>query len=190
MLSDSKQVGKKIKEYRLKLGMTQKELAYHIDKTWEMVSRYERGLSSAHREIDDIAKALGVTTSKLVDSEHDSLVSMFPRVPYYPNRARYRETYQETNTNVYYNCPDWVLHKDKEVFAVPSSAVNASAKDLRAKKGVYFIAPNVPCSIGDLTLYFNQKTREPQILRLNFIPKDKETLQIMGRVLAFEQYFE
>ena len=188
MLSDSKQVGKKIREYRLKLDLTQQELAEMIGKTWEMVSRYERGQSSAHREIDAIAEALEVTTAELVDSENDVAASMFPRVPYFTKRARTYRSYREYKTNLMYYCPDWILRKDKDAFAIPADAVDVGAADLTRLDGVYFISPNTPCSMGDLALYFTAD-RNPRIFRLNFVPKDEELTRVMGRVLAFERHF-
>lgn len=52
------EIGKIIREKRQKLGLSQQVLAKRVGVTWEMISRYERGRSSALQKIFDISEAL------------------------------------------------------------------------------------------------------------------------------------
>lgn len=61
-MTDS-EIGSLIRQSRKKVGMTQSELAAALGVTWEMVSRYERGKSSALLKLLDIARILGVPLS-------------------------------------------------------------------------------------------------------------------------------
>lgn len=62
-----KEVGHRIRYYRTKAGMTQTDLAGRIGRAWEMVSQYERGVSSPlDSTIVEIAHALGVRVEDLV----------------------------------------------------------------------------------------------------------------------------
>ncbi|MCC7304527.1 helix-turn-helix transcriptional regulator [bacterium] len=58
------EIGKIIREARKKLGLSQQELAKKIGVTWEMISRYERGRSSALQKILELAEALEVEVAK------------------------------------------------------------------------------------------------------------------------------
>ena len=67
------QVGKKIKEQRIKSGITQKEMAKHLGCTEIMISRYELGVSQVSiSQLEKIAKILKVPVSIFFGSSTDS----------------------------------------------------------------------------------------------------------------------
>ena len=78
-------LGAKIKEYRVKKGITQSELAKLIDTTMQNISQYERGIRNPKIEtLQKIAVALGVdvysiadwdTASKMLENDINSINS-------------------------------------------------------------------------------------------------------------------
>ncbi len=58
------EIGRIIKEERQKRGLSQQELATKVGVTWEMISRYERGRSSALNKILEISDALEIEVGK------------------------------------------------------------------------------------------------------------------------------
>ena len=69
-----KRLGKNIRFYRTIAGITQSELAKRIGVTWEMISRYERGLSNPLRKIEALSNALNVSVNDLLNKENSSLL--------------------------------------------------------------------------------------------------------------------
>ena len=175
-------VGKNIRFYRERLGLTQQDLGDLIGKTWEMISRYERGTSSALSQIDKLSKALRVLPSDLLGDDKELFRNMFPRVPLFTRKPG-EKGFSTSKTNIFYFCPDWILNIDPDTYAVVSEIVKIDAMDLK-KKGVFFIAPNVHCSLGDPTLFLHEK--RAHIARLNVIPREDSPFTVMGRVIAHE----
>jgi len=62
-MTDS-EIGKVIRQQRTKLGISQQALAKKVGVTWEMISRYERGRSSALQKIFELAEALEIDVSR------------------------------------------------------------------------------------------------------------------------------
>jgi len=58
------EIGRIIKEQRKKLGLSQQQLAKKVGVTWEMVSRYERGKSSALQKIFELSEALEIEVNR------------------------------------------------------------------------------------------------------------------------------
>lgn len=79
-----KLVGNRIREARERLGLTQEELAFRINKTQNSISTYESGTRSIRlTELDTLAKALEVPISYFFGDEYPtdeimSLVAQFP----------------------------------------------------------------------------------------------------------------
>ena len=61
-----KEIGRRIRHYRLLRGLTQEELAKKIGVSWEMVSRYENGRSDPTNRIVFIANALNTSPNILL----------------------------------------------------------------------------------------------------------------------------
>ena len=67
---DAKTIGKKIYELRKENGFTQRELADKVNVTNKAVSKWENGVNFPDPGImDDLAEALGVTVTELIDDK-------------------------------------------------------------------------------------------------------------------------
>ena len=143
---NNKEIGENIKIYRNKRRFTQQELADKVGVTWEMISRYERGVSSPLQKIDSLSNALSVKTKDLLEpykSENNTnrKLPLFISIP--------REFTKE-NAKYYYACPDWIYELDNECFAVDSSIVISKTFDIK-NKGVLFVV-NKDISNSDVYL--------------------------------------
>lgn len=112
-----REVGSMIRNKRQKRGWSQQELAKRLGVTWEMVSRYERGKSSALQKILQIADVLEIEVSELLggqrpfgnftDASAEYLNSRFiPVLSYMPDTAEELITLlsgTEIGTRVYDN---------------------------------------------------------------------------------------
>jgi transcriptional regulator with XRE-family HTH domain len=63
------EIGRIIREKRQKLGLSQLQLAKRVGVTWEMISRYERGKSSALQKILEIADSLEMEVGQFFGSQ-------------------------------------------------------------------------------------------------------------------------
>ena len=74
---DMKQVGKRIKNARMKKNMTQLELADRVGVSYQAVSNWERGVSMPDiAKLPDIARELGLSVSELLEEvNHPSAVT-------------------------------------------------------------------------------------------------------------------
>jgi len=52
---DDKKVGLQLKKARMESGLSQEEVGTKLGITWEMISRYENGRSSAHKNLERLA---------------------------------------------------------------------------------------------------------------------------------------
>lgn len=126
-------LGKKIKQYREEKKLTQQQLGDSIGVSWEMISKYERGINEPYNRIERIAKALDVEVSDLLVNENKDFG--FNRIPLFVTIPKNREFIQE-NTSYFYTCPLWILEIDKSVFALDASLIEDSEKD----KGVLYVS--------------------------------------------------
>jgi len=164
-------IGENIKIYRERQKLTQQQLADKIGKTWEMISRYERGVSSPLNQLDSLAKALNTTPSDLLNDITERGIKLnFNRVPLF---TTYVKDFKKEDTYLYYNTPDWILSLDPEVFAVDMKAIDGS-------NGVVFVSTNSEININDMVLI-----REDNLLRVVSL-KSFNSLDIVGKVLAQE----
>ena len=164
-------IGENIKIYRERQNLTQQQLADKIGKTWEMISRYERGVSSPMNQLDSLAKALNTTPSELLnDITEKSIKLNFNKVPLFTN---YSKSFEKEETYLYYNTPDWMLSLDPNTFAIDMKIVDGT-------NGVAFISPNSEININDMVL-----VREDNRLRVIML-KSFNNIDIVGKVLAQE----
>jgi transcriptional regulator with XRE-family HTH domain len=152
------QIGQKIREYRQKKKLTQQQLADSIGVTWEMVSRYERGDSSPFNRIDGLAKALKVSPFELLQEYYKAggsnmMDSMINNVPLFTAKPRNFD-FSASNTTNFYNAPVWVTQRDKEAFAIESSAVKKMTMKV-SDDSVLYISPN-SSPTSDSTVIFVQ----------------------------------
>ena len=172
-------IGENIRIYRERKNMTQRELADRIGKTWEMISRYERGMSSPLNQVDTIADALSVNVTDLLrDSTKDSNLYSFNRVPLFTSLPENFD-FLNTKTYVYYTAPDWILNTDKECFVIDSNLVKSDTENLK-RNGYLFISPNTPIKKNDTVL----RVKDNEILLEEI--KDLKSENIIGKVLAQE----
>lgn len=166
-------IGENIKIYRERQNLTQQQLADRIGKTWEMISRYERGVSSPLNQLESLAKALNTTPADLLNDITDGNIKKnFSRVPLFttiPNDF----VFIKSNTYIYYNAPDWILSVDSEAFAVDMGIIDKS-------KGIVYISPNSEININDMILI-----REDNVLKIENL-KTFKGLNMLGKVLAQE----
>ena len=139
----SSKVGKKIKYYREENKLTQQQLADKIGVTWEMVSKYERGVNEPYNRIEAIAKALNTSISELL--QDNNIASFGSQIPLFTKIPKDNK-FDFENTTFYYTCPEWILKKDKKAFAIDMSLVEKDSE------GVYYISPNTKPERNSLVL--------------------------------------
>jgi transcriptional regulator with XRE-family HTH domain len=164
-------IGENIKLYRERQNLTQQQLADKIGKTWEMISRYERGVSSPLNQLESLAKALNTTPSDLLNDITEKNIKLnFNKVPLFTNISR---SFAKEDTYLYYNTPDWILSLDPNTFAIDMRVVDDT-------NGVVFISPNSEININDMVLI-----REDNHLKIITLKSFNDT-DIIGKVLAQE----
>lgn len=164
-------IGENIKIYRERQNLTQQQLADKIGKTWEMISRYERGVSSPLNQLDSLAKALNTTPSELLNDITEKNIKLnFNKVPFFTNIVK---DFKKEETYLYYNTPDWILSLDPSTFAIDMKVIDNT-------NGVVFISPNSEININDMVLI-----REDNNLRIVML-KSFNNIDIVGKVLAQE----
>jgi transcriptional regulator with XRE-family HTH domain len=163
-------VGRKIKYYREESKLTQQQLADKIGVTWEMVSRYERGINEPYSRIKSIAKALNTNISELL--QEDNIASVRNQIPLFTKIPK-DLNFNQNNTTFYYTCPEWILKKDKDVFAIDMSLVEEE------KEGVYYVSPNIESEMSKLVL----RNENGKLL----VEKFQKQKDIIGIILSFEE---
>ena len=164
-------IGENIKIYRERQKLTQQQLADKIGKTWEMISRYERGVSSPLNQLESLAKALNTTPSELLNDITEKGIKLnFNKVPLFTNNSR---DFKKEETYLYYNTPDWILSLNPNVFAIDMKVIDNS-------NGVVFVSPDSEININDMVLI-----REDNHLKIILL-KSFSNIDIVGKVLAQE----
>ncbi len=162
-------VGKRIKYYREESKLTQQELGDRVGVTWEMISRYERGVNEPYSRIEAIAKALNRDIVELLQNNNISSSNQIPLFTKIPKGL----DFNPNNTTFYYTCPEWILKKDKGVFALDMSLVDSE------QEGVYYISPDINPVMSKLVLIQkNQKL---------FVKEFQNQENIIGTILSFEE---
>lgn len=163
-------VGRKIKYYREERKFTQQELADKIGVTWEMISRYERGVSEPYGRIEAIAKALNTHVGELLqnnnNTNYSNQIPLFTKIPKNFN-------FDIEKTRYFYTCPLWILKKDRGVFALDMSIVKEE------KEGIYYISPNTKPKKDSFILFLKENKL--------FVGKFQNQKNIIGTVLTIEE---
>jgi transcriptional regulator with XRE-family HTH domain len=174
-------VGENIRIYRERKDITQRELADKIGKTWEMVSRYERGVSSPLKQIDSLADALDVDVKDLFkdptegEDRHD-----FNRVRLFTSLPEDMD-FRKGRSYVYYTAPDWILDMDRDCFVIDTDLVEIQTK--KVTDGKLFVSLNSDTLEGDVVL-----KRISNRLVVKELSNAKED-GLVGKVLAEEISF-
>jgi transcriptional regulator with XRE-family HTH domain len=166
--------------------MTQQDLAKRIDVSWEMVSRYERGISSPMGRIDAIATALNVEISELLQKNYNpnSLsedtgikIPLFTKIP--PNND-----FKAEITQYFYMSPEWILRTDRDSFAIDPNIIEIKTVQI-SNNGPIYISPSSKPSIDDFVLILIKGT-----LSIDLFDKKNIYDKIIGVVLAQENRFK
>ena len=168
-------IGENIKIYRERKNYTQRELADKIGRTWEMISRYERGESSPLKQLDTLADALNVDprdllkdSSSQVDNYSTNKIPLFTSIPT-------NLDFSKSKSYIFYPAPDWILQTDIDAFAVDMNIVDGS-------NGVLFVSPKSKYEIGDTVLVNDNEN-------LEVIKHRRGDKDVVGKVLAQEVRF-
>ncbi len=147
-----KKIGMQIKKARMEAQLTQDELGKKIGVTWEMVSRYENGRSSARQNLEKIAKVLGkpiqyffgVEEAPITD-EIKKLTDLLTKkgsdllkgaeIPLIETLKGFTIQSALKLAKQSYLCPSWIYSKYKKLFAyrldeVKSDVVSIGKDDL------------------------------------------------------------
>lgn len=172
-----KEVGSKIKEYRHKQDLTQQELADRIGVTWEMVSRYERGMSSPFSRIEKISEALNIPSYQLLQNSNNASEYRYFEVPLFTSIPQ-SNSFIPSNTRFSYSAPKWIYELDTYVFALESRVVKIDTLDIRSGDGVIFVSSNIISKSG---IYLE--------IRDNAISVTKDLKEAIGQVVSQEVRF-
>lgn len=174
-------IGENIRIYRERKKMTQRDLGEKIGKTWEMVSRYERGVSSAFKQIDSLADALDTNHSDLLRKPDENKQYVLNRVPLFKSVPEGMD-FLNTKAYEYYTAPDWMLNEDIGCFVIDSNLVEI--KDESVRENTYlFISPNSEYVRNSIVL---KRQNKGLVVDRRFNTKDED---IIGKVLAQEIRF-
>ncbi len=168
-----REVGRKIRDYRHKLEMTQQELADRIGVTWEMVSRYERGANSPFSRIDSISEALKTTPSQLLQNSNNASEYRYFDIPLFTSIPETRD-FSQGNTTFFYTAPKWIYELNTYVFAIESRLVKNKTLDIR-DMGIVYISKEI---IGENGIYISESNSE-----FNFTNNPENAI---GQVIAQE----
>ena len=181
-----KRLGTSIKKLRTAKGLTQEELGQKIGVTWEMVSRYERGLSSPLSRLDIIAKILGSDPSTIFASAYDIRLADNSN----ENQLRYIAEIDKSKLESidsfedflklspqasHYTAPNWVIELDNRTFVIESSLVDEIPEE-KLKTPLLYIAPSIKPTVNDFLLI-----KYTDALRLTLCTKP-ETELVEGEV--------
>lgn len=138
-----KNIGGNIRYYRKKINLTQQQLADKVGITWEMISRYERGNSSPMERIEDIASALEIKSTDLLNEPiaRNQDIAKTNEIPLFvklPDSHRFKQE----DTTFYYSAPTWMIKKDRGLIAIDCSIVQVKSIRL-SNEGVLFVSPNI-----------------------------------------------
>lgn len=171
-------IGENIRIYRERANLTQQQLADKIGLSWEMISRYERGLSLPLYKLDHLANALNIGKSQLVEKHtpegYSSLEYKIPLFVTFPPSNRFHPS----QTNYYYVCPEWLLKRDKKCIAIDNSLIESCYEEFN-KSGVVYISTQVKPDINDLVLIKGCNCLTTERYK-------KNDNNILGKVLAQE----
>lgn len=165
-----KDIGLQIKKARAEKGMSQEDLAKEIGVTWEMISRYENGRSSAHRHLDKFGMVLGKPISYFWGvSENtttisvESIVKALKKEGLSQGAGKSNEVTLVDDLSIlgfdksiklsrkYYSAPDWIVEKYNDIFALRLDSVDEEGIGINKGDIGYFSVKAEPKS-GDMVL--------------------------------------
>ncbi|MCA9385501.1 helix-turn-helix transcriptional regulator [Candidatus Dojkabacteria bacterium] len=191
---DSKKIGRKIKNARIESGLSQAQLGKELGVTWEMVSRYENGRSSAFNHIDTIADILRKDVGYFLGFSHQVKYdtkeeqsgntkggNLRTTIPLFDS---YNEVIdEEYEPTLHYDIPGWVVTKYTKLFALRLVSFNPEESDMEFSREDVAVLSKVTYNLESsyvLTL------GDDDTLRLK---KFESTDNVLGKLLYIERRF-
>jgi len=185
-------LGETIRTLRKKQKLTQEQLANKIGVTWEMISRYERGLSSPLPRLEILGKALKINPAeiyamsyniKLADGIKANKIKIINKITIQKLKGittvdEFLEKFKEGYS---YAAPKWIIQLDKESFLINTDNIQNVPKPFIETKELY-ISPNSKQKNNDYVLQVNKGR-----LELNKT-KEKDSL-ILGILIASQSRY-
>jgi transcriptional regulator with XRE-family HTH domain len=169
---DDKQIGKQIKKARTDKGLSQELLGEKLGVTWEMVSRYENGRSSARKYLAELSQVLDKPIAYFFGVEEDVIEYNIEKIAsaLKEKGVGYNKSSQNKITLIdnfsilgfekslkltrqYYSAPDWVTEKYHDVFALRLGSLSNEPGVLEVNSGdIGFFSPSTVPTNGDILL--------------------------------------
>ncbi len=166
-----KQIGVQIKKARLEKRLSQEELGERLGVTWEMISRYENGRSSARKYLTQLAEILDKPISYFFGISEKSITYEVDQIV---EKLRERGIgYNSSNENKiiliddfsilgferslkltrkYYSVPEWLVEKYTGLFALRLSSLQDTADLNIEMRDVGFFSKDELPQKGDYVL--------------------------------------
>ncbi|MBN1916076.1 helix-turn-helix transcriptional regulator [Candidatus Dojkabacteria bacterium] len=197
-----KEIGLQIRKARKDAGLKQLDVAKKLGVTWEMISRYENGRSSARENLEKIAKVtkkpMGYFYGQtgLGSNNIDKLVEELRKrgVGYLPgqdqtNKVPFLEEISELElcesiklTRQFYSCPEWILQKYHNIFALKLAGLISAFLEINPKDTGFFTQALEPI-VNYLVLVKDES--KYKIMRFN----EGIKLPVLAVLLAVEKRF-
>ena len=185
-------VGQKIRQARVKAGMTQSDLADKLGLSWEMISRYERGVNSPMHQLTAIARALDVTVSELLQ-EYDKSSVLYEnhvyKIPFVVDMSslqRGKSGFRLRNGVYFYGTPEWVRQIDGEVFALLPSLAKDHTGKIRKEGAVFVLLHNSLSDLSDLYVLYDRGSLSIKTAdQMNDTDKQKILGPVLGQDVRF-----
>lgn len=174
-------IGENIRLYRERVNLTQRELGEKIGKTWEMISRYERGESSPLKQLNTLADALNIDPRELLKDNSINDNYLLNKIPLFISIPK-NFNFNKATTYLFYPAPDWILQFDRDTFVIDGNIITNIEEGVE-RNGYIFLSPNSTINKGDLIMI--ERNNQLNILKYRGNNRDR----IIGRVLAQEVRF-
>jgi len=199
-MSTDKEIGIQIKKARTEKDFSQEELGEKIGVTWEMISRYENGRSSASRHMSKLANVLEKSVAYFYGQDTDPIKYNVEKIASalreqgigYERKSNEVILVDDVSilgferslklTRQYYNAPEWLLEKYGNVFALRLNSVLPDSLDTNEGDIGFFSTSLKPVN-SDIVLVNSGKVHKLK----RFSAKMKE--QVLAVLLVQEKRF-
>lgn len=193
---NNKLIGERVRYYRRKKGLTQQNLADKVGVTWEMISRYERGETTILGKLEELSSALEIAPAIFVSSGYESegnsqLRNFLPFIisEDLVNKIKKISDLEKVLQNTYnfYTCPDWIMNRYPDSFAIDSSIIKSDTIST-VEKGILYISQMHNVDNGALNSKIVMYLKDSKIMLSNY-SKDMNKSDILGILIAQEERF-
>ncbi len=188
-MKETDYIGKNIRYYRKKRGLTQQVLADKIGVSWEMISRYERGKSLPLKRISKLAEALDVNPAQLVGKRMgvDADLIESPDIRFVPLFIKLpeKQNFTKENTPFRYLLPQKLSSSTEKIIAFDVSS-SLQIKTVRiSKRSIVFVMLDVEVQEDSLIVYILDGT-----LFVDTNSNLSDDIEIVGKIVCQEEFFE